>query len=76
MRLLSILLCWLLLAAQAVAAQADYAQQCASLSDPAKLATLGKRGRPIAASSARAISRFPALDRLGGIKWANRPSNL
>ena len=44
MRLLSTLLCWLLLAAQAVAAQADYAQHIASLIDPAKLATLGKRG--------------------------------
>ena len=44
MRRLSILLCWLLLAAQTVAAQADYAKNIASLIDPAKLATLGKRG--------------------------------
>ena len=44
MRLLSILLCWLLLAAQVVAAQTDYAKNIASLIDPAKLATLGKRG--------------------------------
>jgi hypothetical protein len=43
-RLLSVLLIWLLLAAQAVAAQADYAQHIASLIDPAKLATLGERG--------------------------------
>ncbi|MCX6925211.1 MAG: hypothetical protein NT154_18670 [Verrucomicrobia bacterium] len=42
--MLSILLCSLLLAAQAVAAQADYAQHIASLIDPAKLATLGERG--------------------------------
>src|SRR5512142_3264801 len=34
----------LLLAAKAVAAQTDYAQHIASLIDPAKLATLGKRG--------------------------------
>ena len=38
------LLCWWLLAAQAVAAQTDYAQQMASLIDPVKLATLGERG--------------------------------
>jgi len=44
MRLLSTLLCWLLLAAQAVAAQTDYAKRIAPLNDPAKLATLGKRG--------------------------------
>ena len=43
-RVLSIALCWLLLAAQAIAAQPDYAQYIASLIDPAKLATLGKRG--------------------------------
>jgi hypothetical protein len=43
-RVLSTALCWLLLAAQALAAQADYAQHIASLIDPAKLATLGKRG--------------------------------
>ncbi len=36
--------CWLLLAAQAVAAQADHAQHIATLIDPAKLATLGERG--------------------------------
>jgi hypothetical protein len=44
MRPLSTLLCLLLLASQALAAQADYAQHVASLIDPAKLATLGKRG--------------------------------
>ena len=44
MRLLTTLLCGLLLAAQAIAAQPDYAQHIASLIDPAKLATLGKRG--------------------------------
>jgi hypothetical protein len=43
-RILSAALCCLLLAAQALAAQADYAQHIASLIDPAKLATLGKRG--------------------------------
>jgi hypothetical protein len=47
MRPISTLLCWLLLAAQALAAQADYAQNIASLIDPAKLATLGKRGANI-----------------------------
>src|SRR5947207_14860289 len=44
MRLLWTLLCGLLLAAQAIAAQPDYAQNIASLIDPAKLATLGKSG--------------------------------
>jgi hypothetical protein len=43
-RVLTTALCWLLLASQALAAQADYAQHIASLIDPAKLATLGKRG--------------------------------
>jgi hypothetical protein len=43
-RILSTALCWSLLAAQVVAAQTDYAQNIASLIDPAKLATLGKRG--------------------------------
>ena len=43
-RVFSTALCWLLLAAQALAAQADHAQHIASLIDPAKLATLGKRG--------------------------------
>jgi hypothetical protein len=42
-RALSTALCWLLLVAQAVA-KADYAQHIANLIDPAKLATLGKRG--------------------------------
>ena len=45
MRHLSALLCWLLLAFQAVAAaQTDYVSHIASLIDPAKLATLGPRG--------------------------------
>lgn len=44
MRLLSTMLCWLLLAFQVIAAQTDFAQHVASLIDPAKLATLGKRG--------------------------------
>src|ERR1035437_5332456 len=42
-RILSVAFCWLLLVAQATA-KADYAQHIASLIDPAKLATLGKRG--------------------------------
>jgi len=37
-------LCWSLLAVQAVAAQTEYPHQIASLIDPAKLATLGERG--------------------------------
>ena len=44
LRLLYTLLCCSLLAVQAVAAQTDYAKHIASLIDPAKLATLGKRG--------------------------------
>jgi hypothetical protein len=44
LRLRYLLLCWLLLASQAGAAQTDYAHHVASLIDPAKLATLGKRG--------------------------------
>ena len=44
MRLFSTLLCWLLLAFEADAAQADHASEIASLIDPAKLATLGERG--------------------------------
>jgi len=44
MRLLSILLCWLLVAAHALGAHTDCAQNIASLIDPAKLATLGQRG--------------------------------
>jgi hypothetical protein len=44
MRLLSTLLCWMLLAFQVAAAQTDHAKQIASLIDPAKLATLGERG--------------------------------
>lgn len=44
MRLLSTLLCWVLLAFEAAAAQADYSSQIASLIDPSKLATLGERG--------------------------------
>jgi hypothetical protein len=44
MRVLSVLLCWFLLAFQAAAAQADHASKIASLIDPAKLATLGERG--------------------------------
>lgn len=44
MRLISTLLCWLLLAFHAAAAQTNYASQIASLIDPAKLATLGERG--------------------------------
>jgi len=43
-RRLPTLLCWLLLAAQALAAPTDYAQQIASLIAPAKLATLRQRG--------------------------------
>ena len=43
-RVFSTALCWLLLAAQAVAAQTDYAQHIADLIDPSKLATLGERG--------------------------------
>ena len=66
MRVLSTLLCCLLLAFQAVAAQTDYAQHIASLIDPAKLATLGKRGACawriiIQASSAASKPRFNAL---------------
>ena len=44
MRLLSTLLGLLLLAFQALAAQTDCAKRIAPLIDPAKLATLGKRG--------------------------------
>src|SRR5262245_38731252 len=44
MRSFSTLVCLLLVAVQAVAAQTDYAQHVASLIDPAKLTTLGKRG--------------------------------
>ena len=44
MRLLPVLLCWLLLAAQVAVAQTDYAKNIASLIDPAKLATLRERG--------------------------------
>ena len=44
MRFLSKLLCWVLLAFQAAAAQFDHAARIASLIDPAKLATLGERG--------------------------------
>jgi hypothetical protein len=44
MRLLSTLLGLLLLTFQALAAQPDYAKRIAPLIDPAKLATLGKRG--------------------------------
>jgi hypothetical protein len=44
MRLLSTLLCWLLLAFQAAAAQVDHVSQIANLIAPAKLATLGERG--------------------------------
>jgi len=44
MRLLSTLLCWVLLAFEVGAAQADYSSKIASLIDPAKLATLGERG--------------------------------
>ncbi len=44
MRFLSPALCWLLLAFQAAAAQADYTQHIASLIEPAKLVTLGERG--------------------------------
>jgi hypothetical protein len=44
MRTISTLLCGLLLAVQAVAAQTNYASQIANLIDPAKLATLGERG--------------------------------
>jgi hypothetical protein len=44
MRLLWTLLWCLLLALQAIAAHTDYAKRIAPLIDPAKLATLGKRG--------------------------------
>ena len=44
MRLFATLLCWFLLALQAVAAQIDHASRIASLIDPVKLATLGERG--------------------------------
>jgi hypothetical protein len=37
-------LCWVVLAFQAIATQIDYAQDIASLIAPAKLATLGERG--------------------------------
>ena len=43
-RVLCAVLCWSLLVAPAIATQADYAQQIASLIEPAKLATLGERG--------------------------------
>lgn len=44
MRLLGTFLCWMLLAPYAIAAQTNYAEQIASLIDPAKLGTLGERG--------------------------------
>jgi hypothetical protein len=42
LRVISTALCWLLLAAPTLAAQADYAQHISCLIDPTKLATLGK----------------------------------
>jgi hypothetical protein len=44
MRALATLLCWLLLVTQAVAVPSDHVSKIASLIDPAKLSTLGKRG--------------------------------